>query len=82
MKEDGSLIFNTPSMPVKAENGVYDTSGDYKKETVSYGSGYSNSLADGTKYSFAEKKLKNVTRIEERNLIHCYFLNLDESSVL
>ena len=59
-------------MPAKAESGVHDTSGNYKKDNVSYGSDWSGTtLADGTKFSFDENRLKNVTSIDERNLIHC-----------
>ena len=52
-------------------------------ENVSYGSRDSEcKLADGTRYSFAENTLKNVTRIDERNLVGTKFLNLDYSSVM
>ena len=44
-------------MPAKAVNGVYDTSGNYMKKNVSYGSGCSDSLADGTKFKFASNIL-------------------------
>ena len=47
---------------VKVENGVYNTGGNYLKETVSYGSSDLTLFADGTKVEFSENEPKNVTR--------------------
>ena len=78
---DRSAIINAPCMPLKSENGVFDTSADYLKETVSYGRRDTTTLIDGKRVEFADNILENATRIDERNLICTKFLNLDYSSV-
>ena len=61
------MIVNSPSMPAKpASADVYDTSADYKKERVSYGSSYSGRygggpLLDGTSFEFENNKLTTAT---------------------
>ena len=71
-------------MPVKSPDvGVFDTRADYNVKIVSHGSfisGY-KPLADGTNISVAENRLKGFTRLDERNLINCQQLNLDDSSL-
>ena len=74
------------NLPVKAEYGVYDTSSDYGKKMVNYGSKIEESsytpLTNGTYICFPSKKLTNSMRIDERNLVDCWHLNLKESSVI
>ena len=50
-------------------------------ENVSFGVDWSSFwgdivLDDGSCVEFIHNKLKNATRIDERNLIHCKYLNL------
>ena len=40
--KDKNLTVNSPVMPAKAPNSIYDTSGVYGKEIVSFGRGYSD----------------------------------------
>ena len=39
-------------------------------------------LSDDVEIDFADNVLKTATRFDERNLMHCKFLNLKDSSIL
>ena len=58
-----------------------DTRVVYKVENVSYGVMMGASLSDGSHITFASNKLTNATRLDERNLCHCLYLNLFSSSI-
>ena len=66
----------------KAPSGIHDTQSKYRDAKVSYGDGVTLTLLDNIKLSFGYDKLINSSRIDERNLGLCKYLNLDESSVL
>ena len=53
----------------------------YKNDTVSYGNAYVATMADGTEIRFVANKVVGPTRLDERNLTHCKYLNLDGSSI-
>ena len=69
-------------IPAIAPQGVHDTRNKYGVETVSYGASWSVSLASGVTVKFSNSKLKNVFRIDERNLTKCKYLNLYKSSIV
>ena len=71
-------------MPMKPANAwVYDTSADYRKLRVSYGTSVQSTLllSDGTNTKFDANKLADYAYLQEENLIHCKYLNLKESSI-
>ena len=78
---DQNLTINTPSMPIKAIDGIKDSLEMYKADTVSFGSNF-DVLAPGSfDVQFASNKLIDYTSLEERNLIHCKYLNLQSCSI-
>ena len=68
-------------MPVKSPPRVYDTQNMYKRKTVSYGYPHDLTLPNGTVITFESNALKNFKRVDERNLIFCKHLNLEQCSV-
>ena len=53
----------------------------YKQQKVSYGTAYTAELLDGTKIVFDANKLTTATKLDERNLKKCVYLNLVEASI-
>ena len=53
----------------------------YKQWKVSYGDGSTAYLVDSTEIQFARNTLTTATSVDERNLKHCLYLNLRESSI-
>ena len=37
---------------------------------------------DGSALTFTDNKVENTYRIDERNLLYCWYLNLGESSII
>ena len=73
-------------MPMKSlDVSVFDTRADYNVKIVNHGSKIGKnrykSLTDGTNISVAENRLKRFAGLDERNLINCQQLNLDDSSL-
>ena len=70
-------------LPVKAPTIMHDTSNMYKTEKVNYGHNACGTinLTDGTSVSFSSSALKNVSRIDERNLVFCKYLDLGNSTI-
>ena len=63
-------MINTPSMPVAAEPGVYDTKKVYGDKNVSFGKSWSESRF-GINAEFKDNCIKDYKRLDERNLIKC-----------
>ena len=74
--KEHNLTVNSPSMPLKSPEGIYDTSEMYKKENVSYGNAHTRILSDGKLITFAANRLTGVLKLDERNLRYCKYLNL------
>ena len=68
-------------MPVTAGYGVHDTQKQYKSVSVSFGVAWSRTLKDGTIVHFIDNILPSSSRIDERNLVFCIFLNVAHSSI-
>ena len=68
-------------MPVKANAGTHDTQDMYKVQNVSYGYEKTAYLVDDTEIPFADNELTTATSVDERNLKHCCYLNLNNSSI-
>ena len=66
---------------VTAYPGFYDTSEMLGVENVSYGLAISKIMADGRRIDFILNHLGGVTRIDERNLMYCKFLSLNDSFI-
>ena len=67
-------------LPLTAPNKVYDTGNYYQQKIVSLGDYLANKF-DGIELDFISNRLKRVQCIDERNLIHCQYLNLRNSSI-
>ena len=60
---------------------MHSTQDKYKHENVSYGTAWTAELVDGTEIEFSENCLETATKIDERNLEHCLYLQLANSSI-
>ena len=60
---------------------IHDTQDMYKVLNVSYGEGFTITLPDSTRITFAINELTTVTSLDERNLKYCIYLNLLHASI-
>ena len=70
-----------PILPVAPLKNTHDTRNVYNVENVSYGAVMGVDLSDGRHIGFKGNKLTTDTRLDERNLCFCLYLNLFNSSI-
>ena len=75
------LLINTPYMPVKAIADKHDTLRKYKSEIVSLGAAVLAELNSKT-IIFGEATVTNTRLFDAKNLSHCKYLNLRNSSFI
>ena len=84
LSQDFKIPIHANKMPLKSTGHILDTQNVYKKQKISYGFWYKGQdlyLSDGTQITFDSNKLHIASRFDERNLVFCKQLNLQNSSI-